>query len=258
EDKTWAIWRTRHGVVGRRKHRPFEKRRKWFMDGHVAANGSEWKEMVSYFYNYCLFLDFPFNKNFTDSDIKKTKLGRYGNDEGEACQFVVRGRYVGLRQRCFVRVGIVKCHHESSRNLAGKCAQRQGTGSYYTFIDISGGSGFCVRYDSLAGFCGVMKQPCLDIIPPFIIEFDHPMPTKCAAGNTGVFVNRRELNQKDLDLLAGRGLPTTKDRSYIIDISGKVVDEDTNEELDCLGKLAPTVENVKHGFGMKVPKVVPK
>ncbi|GKG63863.1 hypothetical protein Tco_0647230, partial [Tanacetum coccineum] len=46
---------------------------------------------------------------------------------------------------------------------------------------------------------------------------------------TGVFVNRRELNQKDLDLLAGRGLPTTKDRSYIIDISGKVVDEDTNE-----------------------------
>ncbi|GJU95947.1 hypothetical protein Tco_1320703, partial [Tanacetum coccineum] len=113
-------------------------------------------------------------------------------------------------------------------------------------------------YDSLAGFWGVMKQPCLGIIPPFIIEFDHPMPTKCAAGNTGVFVNRRELNQKDLDLLAGRGLPTTKDKSYIIDISGKVMDEDTNKELDCLGKLALTVEKVKHGFGMKVPKVVPK
>ncbi|KAK9053019.1 hypothetical protein SSX86_029649 [Deinandra increscens subsp. villosa] len=113
-------------------------------------------------------------------------------------------------------------------------------------------------YDSLAGFWGVMNQPCLGIIPPFIEEFDHPMPKKCAAGNTGVFVNGRELNQKDLDLLAGRGLPTTKDRSYIIDISGKVVDEDTGEELDALGKLAPTVERVKHGFGMKVPKVVTK
>ncbi|XP_071705320.1 uncharacterized protein [Rutidosis leptorrhynchoides] len=113
-------------------------------------------------------------------------------------------------------------------------------------------------YDSLAGFWGVMNQPCLGIIPPFIEEFDHPMPKNCAAGNTGVFVNGRELNQKDLDLLAGRGLPTTKDRSYIIDISGKVVDEDTGEELDCLGKLAPTVEKVKHGFGMKVPKAVSK
>ncbi|KAJ0427598.1 putative zinc-ribbon domain, plant, protein enhanced disease resistance 4 [Helianthus annuus] len=113
-------------------------------------------------------------------------------------------------------------------------------------------------YDSLAGFWGVMNQPCLGIIPPFIEEFDHPMPKSCAAGNTRVFVNGRELNQKDLDLLAGRGLPTTKDRSYIIDISGKVVDEDTGEELDALGKLAPTVERVKHGFGMKVPKVVAK
>ncbi|KAI3727708.1 hypothetical protein L6452_16326 [Arctium lappa] len=113
-------------------------------------------------------------------------------------------------------------------------------------------------YDSLAGFWGVMNQPCLGIIPPFIEEFDHPMPKNCAAGNTAVFVNGRELNQKDLDLLAGRGLPTTKDRSYIIDISGKVMDEDTGEELDGLGKLAPTVERVKHGFGMKMPKVVPK
>ncbi|KAI7730916.1 hypothetical protein M8C21_013338, partial [Ambrosia artemisiifolia] len=109
-------------------------------------------------------------------------------------------------------------------------------------------------YDSLAGFWGVMNQPCLGIIPPFIEEFDHPMPKNCAAGNTGVFVNGRELNQKDLDLLASRGLPTTKDRSYIVEISGKVVDEDTGEELDALGKLAPTVERVKHGFGMKVPK----
>ncbi|XP_076883212.1 uncharacterized protein LOC143531913 [Bidens hawaiensis] len=113
-------------------------------------------------------------------------------------------------------------------------------------------------YDSLAGFWGVMNQPCLGIIPPFIQEFDHPMPKTCAAGDTGVFVNGRELHKKDLDLLAGRGLPTTKDRSYIIDISGKVVDEDTGEELDALGRLAPTVERVKHGFGMKVPKVVAK
>lgn len=111
-------------------------------------------------------------------------------------------------------------------------------------------------YDSIAGFWGVMNQPCLGIIPPFIEEFDYPMPKHCAAGNTRVFVNGRELNQKDLDLLAGRGLPTTKDKSYIIDISGKVVDEDTGEELDGLGKLAPTVERVKHGFGMKVPKAV--
>ncbi|KAL8253809.1 hypothetical protein R6Q59_032030 [Mikania micrantha] len=113
-------------------------------------------------------------------------------------------------------------------------------------------------YDSLAGFWGVMNQPCLGIIPPFIEELDRPMPKNCAAGNTKVFVNGRELNQKDLDLLAGRGLPTTKDRSYIVDISGKVVDGTTGEELEALGKLAPTVERVKHGFGMKVPKIVPK
>ncbi|XP_076895929.1 uncharacterized protein LOC143548725 [Bidens hawaiensis] len=110
-------------------------------------------------------------------------------------------------------------------------------------------------YDSIAGFWGVMNQPCLGIIPPLIEEFDHPMPKNCAAGNTQVFVNGRELNQKDLNLLASRGLPTTKDRSYIIQISGKVVDEDTGEELEALGKLAPTVERVMHGFGMKVPKV---
>ncbi|GJT09506.1 beta glucosidase 46, partial [Tanacetum coccineum] len=71
-----------------------------------------------------------------------------------------------------------------------------------------------LQYDSLAGFYGVMKQPCLGIIP-------------------------KRTQPKYLDLLAGRGLPTTKDMSYIIDIFGKV-------------------EKVKHGFGMKVPKVVPK
>ncbi|KAG6725595.1 hypothetical protein I3843_02G031300 [Carya illinoinensis] len=95
-------------------------------------------------------------------------------------------------------------------------------------------------YDSRAGFWGVMGGPCLGIIPPFIEEFNYPMPDNCAGGNTGVFVNGRELHQKDLDLLANRGLPTARDRSYIIEISGSVLDEDNGEELDGLGKLAPT------------------
>ena len=66
------------------------------------------------------------------------------------------------------------------------------------------------------------------------------MPENCAGGSTGVFVNGRELHQKDFDLLASRGLPTERDRSYIVEISGRVLDEDTREELDSLGKLAPT------------------
>jgi hypothetical protein len=110
-------------------------------------------------------------------------------------------------------------------------------------------------YDYRAGFWGIMGGPCLGIVPPYIEEFNYPLPENCAAGNTGVFVNGRELHQKDLDLLASRGLPASRDRSYIIEISGRVLDEDTGEELDCLGKLAPTVEKVKHGFGMKPPKV---
>ncbi|KAK2419371.1 hypothetical protein P8452_63378 [Trifolium repens] len=109
-------------------------------------------------------------------------------------------------------------------------------------------------YDFRAGFWGVIGGPCLGIIPPLIEEFNHPLPEKCSGGNTGVFVNGRELHQKDLDLLSGRGLPPDRDRSYIIEISGRVLDEDTGEELDCLGKLAPTVEKVKHGFGMKAPR----
>ncbi|OMO64330.1 hypothetical protein CCACVL1_21850 [Corchorus capsularis] len=109
-------------------------------------------------------------------------------------------------------------------------------------------------YDYRAGFWGVLGGPCLGIVPPFIEEFNYPMPENCAGGTTGVFVNGRELHQKDLDLLVNRGLPTDRDRSYIIEISGRVLDEDTGEELDCLGKLAPTVEKAKHGFGMKVPK----
>ncbi|MED6217396.1 hypothetical protein PIB30_017243 [Stylosanthes scabra] len=109
-------------------------------------------------------------------------------------------------------------------------------------------------YDSRAGFWGVMGGPCLGIIPPFIEEFNYPMPEKCAGGNTGIFVNGRELHQRDLDLLSGRGLPLVSDRSYIVEISGRILDEDTGEELECLGRLAPTVEKAKHGFGMKVPR----
>ncbi|KAK9094295.1 hypothetical protein Scep_025764 [Stephania cephalantha] len=110
-------------------------------------------------------------------------------------------------------------------------------------------------YDYQAGFWGLMGQPCLGIVPPFIEEFNYPLPKDCASGNTGVLVNGRELHQKDLDLLASRGLSTTRDRSYSVEISGKVYDSDTGEELDCLGKLAPTVERVGHGFGMRAPKV---
>ncbi|XP_074325708.1 uncharacterized protein LOC141663786 isoform X2 [Apium graveolens] len=109
-------------------------------------------------------------------------------------------------------------------------------------------------YDSRAGFWGLIGGPCLGIIPPNIEEFGYPIPEDCAGGNTGVYVNGRELHQKDLILLGNRGLPNEKDRSYIIEMSGRVLDEDSGEELDSLGKLAPTVEKLKHGFGMKPPR----
>lgn len=66
------------------------------------------------------------------------------------------------------------------------------------------------------------------------------MPKDCAAGNTGVYVNGRELHQTDLDLLAGRGLPTMRDKNYIVEFSGRIVDKDSGKELDNLGKLTPT------------------
>ncbi|EEF51319.1 conserved hypothetical protein [Ricinus communis] len=109
-------------------------------------------------------------------------------------------------------------------------------------------------YDSQAGFWGLMGQPCLGIIPPCIKEFNYPMPENCSLGNTSVFVNGRELHQKDLDLLKSRGLPTTKEKFYIIEISGRVFEKDSGKELKSLGKLAPTVEKMKRGFGMKVPR----
>jgi hypothetical protein len=77
-------------------------------------------------------------------------------------------------------------------------------------------------------------------LQPFIEEFNYPMPENCAGGNTSIFVNGRELHQKDIDLLANRGLPAARDRSYIIEISGRVLDEDSGVELDCLGNSAPT------------------
>lgn len=111
-------------------------------------------------------------------------------------------------------------------------------------------------YDPRAGFWGMMGSPCRGIIPPFIEEFNYPIPKNCADGNTNIFVNGRELHQRDLDLLASRGLPTEADRSYVIEISGRVLDEDSGLELEGLGKLAPTVERKKHGFGMKPPKTI--
>ncbi|TVU33341.1 hypothetical protein EJB05_25152, partial [Eragrostis curvula] len=119
-------------------------------------------------------------------------------------------------------------------------------------------------YDYRAGFWGVMGQSCLGMIPvselildsPFIPEFNYPMPKNCAGGNTGVFINGRELHQKDLDLLVGRGLPDSPGRSYRVEMSGKVSDEVSGEELYCLGKLAPTVEKMKRGFGMRVPRII--
>ncbi|KAG2252826.1 hypothetical protein Bca52824_082962 [Brassica carinata] len=64
----------------------------------------------------------------------------------------------------------------------------------------------------------------------------------CAAGNTEACVNGRELHKRDLELLAGRGLPRDKNRSYILDISGRILDGESGEELKSLGKLAPTVD----------------
>ncbi|KAL1191593.1 Extra-large guanine nucleotide-binding protein 1 [Cardamine amara subsp. amara] len=109
-------------------------------------------------------------------------------------------------------------------------------------------------YDYRAGFWGIMGSHCLGILPPFIEELNYPMPENCAGGTTGVFVNGRELHQKDLRLLTARGLPRDRDRSYTVYISGRVIDEDTGEELDSLGKLAPTVDKLKRGFGMRVPR----
>ncbi|KAL5974819.1 hypothetical protein ACLOJK_031490 [Asimina triloba] len=94
-------------------------------------------------------------------------------------------------------------------------------------------------YDSRAGFWGVIGQACLGIILPFIEELNYPMRKDCAGGNTGILVNGRELHQKDLNLLSNRGLPTGKNRAYVIEFEGRVIDEESGEPYN-LGKLAPT------------------
>ncbi|KAF0923525.1 hypothetical protein E2562_006408 [Oryza meyeriana var. granulata] len=109
-------------------------------------------------------------------------------------------------------------------------------------------------YDYRAGFWGVMGRECIGIIPPFVREFNYPMASNCASGDTGVFVNGRELHQRDLDLLVGRGLPRISGKSYSVEISGNVTDEATGKKLRSLGKLAPTIEKLKRGFGMHVPE----
>lgn len=109
-------------------------------------------------------------------------------------------------------------------------------------------------YDFRAGFWGVMGGPCLGIIPPFIEEFNYKMRRDCAGGNTGILVNGRELTKKDMNLLGSRGLPSDENKSYILEISGRILDVDSGEELVSLGKLAPTIEKMKRGFGMKIPK----
>ncbi|KAJ4808372.1 Extra-large G-protein-like [Rhynchospora pubera] len=110
-------------------------------------------------------------------------------------------------------------------------------------------------YDYRAGFWGIMGHHCLGMIPPYIDEFNYPLPKNCAGGNTGVVINGRELHRKDLELLVSRGLPSTPGMSYRIEVSGKVWDEYTGEELYSLGKLAPTVEKMRKGFGMRIPRV---
>lgn len=110
-------------------------------------------------------------------------------------------------------------------------------------------------YDKRAGFWGLMGSHCLGIIVPFIKEFKAPMPENCSGGDTCIYVNGRELHKNDLDLLSTRGLPRTRYKYYIVDISGKVEDEDTSRFVVNLGKLAPNVERTGRGFGMQPPEM---
>jgi hypothetical protein len=43
-------------------------------------------------------------------------------------------------------------------------------------------------------------------------------------------------------------------KSYSVEISGNVVDDTTGMKLRGLGKLAPTIEKMKRGFGMHIPE----
>lgn len=105
-------------------------------------------------------------------------------------------------------------------------------------------------YDYQAGFWGVMGGPCLGILMPCIEEFRFPLARDCAGGKTGILVNGRELHEKDLEVLAKRGLPTNPGKAYILDISGALLDDVSGQPLKGLGKLAPSIEKRGRGFGM--------
>lgn len=98
----------------------------------------------------------------------------------------------------------------------------------------------CICFISSSCTLIIKAQSAYFCLQPYIPEFNYPMPKNCGGGNTSVFVNGRELHQKDLDLLVTRGLSDSPGRSYVVENSGKVSDELSGEELYCLGKLAPT------------------
>lgn len=77
-------------------------------------------------------------------------------------------------------------------------------------------------------------------LQPRIQQFNYPILKNCSGGTTGVVVNGRELHAKDLALLHSRGLPIERGKSYIVEISGRVLDEISGEEVRNLGPLAPT------------------
>ncbi|KAH7421570.1 hypothetical protein KP509_13G064100 [Ceratopteris richardii] len=129
----------------------------------------------------------------------------------------------GSRRRVMVNGCLIP---EAAVQMAEKLAGPVHAGTYW--------------YDYQAGFWGVMGGPCLGIVMPHIEEFNFPMPTNCTGGKTGIFVNGRELHERDLEVLARRGLPTDSGKAYIVDVSGTVVDEDSGRPLKGLGKLAPT------------------
>ncbi|KAL2650251.1 hypothetical protein R1flu_018379 [Riccia fluitans] len=105
-------------------------------------------------------------------------------------------------------------------------------------------------YDDRAGFWGVVGDKCGGIIPPHIEEFEQPMSRDCAGGKTQVFVNGRELHERDLEILVKRGLPSLRGKSYAIDINGSVINEMTGEVIRELGRLAPSLDRNKRGAGM--------
>ncbi|KAL3702187.1 hypothetical protein R1sor_020209 [Riccia sorocarpa] len=106
-------------------------------------------------------------------------------------------------------------------------------------------------YDERAGFWGVLGDKCEGIIPPHIEEFEQPMSRDCAAGKTDVFVNGRELHERDLERLVKRGLPNVRGKHYMIEINGTVINEMTGEIVRELGGLAPSLDHNKRGAGMK-------